>query len=744
MNRLSLTAWILIGLALGILTGIFVGERAEVLSPLGNGFIRLLQMAVLPYFIVSLPLGFGRLSFDEAKLLGVRLTAFSLILWSLGICLVILLPLTFPAIQSANFFSAAMVETSEPVNFVDLYIPANPFRSLSEAVIPGVVVFGIALGIALIGVPEKKQLLTILDSLADALGRITGFVVKLTPIGVFALAASAAGTMTLEDLSRLQVYLIAYTIGAALLTFWLVPMLVASMTPFSYRDVMRATRDPLVTGFTTGNLLVVLAMLAENCKHLFQEQEELSRGRAESVVDVCLPIAFTFPNLGVVLLLLFIPFAGWFTGNPVELAEYPKMCVLGFFSFFGSVEMGLPFVLQQLRIPMDMFQLHVVTLVYIGRLATMLAVMHLAGAALLTAAGNAGWLKFRPRRLSVFAGVSAMVLVVCLGGTRFVLQSTVDQAYSKDQVIAGMQSIQTKLNGNVHHEIPEPLDVAEDDSILEAIRERGVLTVGYDPGGMPFSFFNKEGHLVGFDVEMTQALADELGVEVEYAPYDKTSMADSLNGQRRYDLLIGGLFATTRRVENMLFSRGYLDLNLSFIVPDYRKGEFSRFTDLRKMSRPKIAVLERPYFGNWIQNTAPQSDVILLESPEEYFEQPDKYDALVMSAEAGSAWTLLHPSYSVVIPEDAQLKVSVGYPMPLEAKRLENVISRWIELKQKDGTIDSLYAHWIEGKSAESSEPRWNVMTNVLGWGQPAADQPRLAQEENVPPETHSVGRDAS
>lgn len=399
MNRLSLTAWILIGLALGILTGIFFGERAEVLNPLGNGFIRLLQMAVLPYFIVSLPLGFGRLSFEEAKLLGVRLMAFSLVLWSLGICLVILLPLTFPAIQSANFFSAAMVETSEPVNFVDLYIPANPFQSLSEAVIPGVVVFGIALGIALIGVPEKKQLLTILDSLADALGRITGFVVKLTPIGVFALAASAAGTMTLEDLSRLQVYLVAYTIGAALLTFWLVPMLVASMTPFSYRDVMRATRDPLVTGFTTGNLLVVLAMLAENCKHLFQEQEELSRGRAESVVDVSLPIAFTFPNLGVVLLLLFIPFAGWFTGNPVELAEYPKMCVLGFFSFFGSVEMGLPFVLQQLRIPTDMFQLHVVTLVYIGRLATMLAVMHLAGAALLTAAGNAGWLKIRPRRL---------------------------------------------------------------------------------------------------------------------------------------------------------------------------------------------------------------------------------------------------------------------------------------------------------------------------------------------------------
>ena len=60
MRKLSLTTFILIGLVLGVLTGVFVGERAEILDPIGNGFIRLLQMAVLPYFIVALPLGFGR------------------------------------------------------------------------------------------------------------------------------------------------------------------------------------------------------------------------------------------------------------------------------------------------------------------------------------------------------------------------------------------------------------------------------------------------------------------------------------------------------------------------------------------------------------------------------------------------------------------------------------------------------------------------------------------------------------
>ena len=713
---ISLTSMILLGLVSGIVVGISVGERAEIVKPLGNGFIRLLQMAVLPYFIVALPLGFGRLTYQEARQLGVRLVLFSGLLWTLAWLLVFLLPFTFPALESASFFSVNMVQTAQPVNFIELYIPANPFLSLSQAVIPGVVVFGIAMGIALIGVPNKHQLLTVLDSLANALGRITAFVVTLTPIGVFALAAGAAGTMTLAELSRLQVYLIAYSIGAMLLTFWLVPMLVASLTPFRYRDVLRVTRDPLVTGFTTGNLLVVLAMLAENCKQLFQQRDTQSRQHAESVIDVTLPIAFTFPNLGVVLLLLFIPFAGWFTGNPVELSNYPKLCLLGFFSFFGSVEIGLPFVLQQLRIPTDMFQLHVVTLVYVGRLATLVAVMHLAGVALLIAAGNAGWLKFRPNRLIQFAVYSIGILLICVGGTRFVLKSTVDQAYAKDKVVREMQSIRYSISGEVQRQIPPPLQLEQTVSPLQAIRNRGYLVVGYDREGLPFSFFNSNDELVGFDIEMTQALADELGVEVKYFPYQKTEMAKDLNGNRRYDLLIGGLFATPARVEKMRFSDPYLDLHQAFIVLDHRKHEFVSLSSLAATPDLRIGVLERPYFGERIRQTMPKAEIILLDSPRQFFEDEASLDALVMSAEAGSAWTLLYPRHSVVLPEDGQITVSVGFPMPIDAVRFEHVVSRWIDLKKKDGTIDALYRHWIEGKTAEKTEPRWNIMTNVLGW----------------------------
>ena len=66
-RRIGLTSATLMGLGLGIGVGLFFGEPAQVLEPIGNACISLLQMAVLPYFIVALIYGVGRRSFEDAK-----------------------------------------------------------------------------------------------------------------------------------------------------------------------------------------------------------------------------------------------------------------------------------------------------------------------------------------------------------------------------------------------------------------------------------------------------------------------------------------------------------------------------------------------------------------------------------------------------------------------------------------------------------------------------------------------------
>ncbi len=65
--------------------------------------------------------------------------------------------------------------------------------------------------------------------------------------------------------------------------------------------------------------------------------------------------------------------------------------------------------------------------------------------------------------------------------------------------------------------------------MLEAIRARGHIVVGYVDGALPYSYFNTRGELVGFDVEMAYTLADELGMAIEFAPVPRDRLAEVVN-----------------------------------------------------------------------------------------------------------------------------------------------------------------------------------------------------------------------
>jgi Na+/H+-dicarboxylate symporter len=311
-RRLGLSSAILIGLGLGLAAGIVFGELCAGLKVIGDAFIALLQMTVLPYVMFALIANIGGLTWTDARRLAARGGLLLLIFWAITLGLIVLMPLTFPTLETASFFSTSLVEPPPRRDLLGLYIPANPFHALANSVIPAVVLFSIALGAALMSVPRKEGVIELFSVFTAALMRVNRFVVRLAPLGVFALTASAAGTLTLEEFSRLQAYLITYVLAALLLTFLIFPALAAAFTPFTYRQILRCARDPLVTGFTTGSLFVILPMLTERITALFEEQG--LRDQEIPQVDVLLPVAFSFPTAGKLLSLLFLPFAAWFNG----------------------------------------------------------------------------------------------------------------------------------------------------------------------------------------------------------------------------------------------------------------------------------------------------------------------------------------------------------------------------------------------------------------------------------------------
>ena len=122
-------------------------------------------------------------------------------------------------------------------------------------------------------------------------------------------------------------------------------------------------------------------------------------------------------------------------------------------------------------------------------------------------------------------------------------------------------------------------------------------------------------------------------------------------------------------------------------------------------------------FARTIQEKVPQARIIELESESEFFEDPTQLlDALLTSAEGGSAWTLIHPNYTVVNPMPRPMKLPLTYPYGGPDPRFEQFLEHWTALKQKDGTVEQLYDYWILGRGAQAKEPRWSVMRDVLQW----------------------------
>ncbi|MDJ0867553.1 MAG: cation:dicarboxylase symporter family transporter [Myxococcota bacterium] len=717
---MSLSARILIGLVLGVVAGLAVGEPLGQLELLGDAYIRLLQMTVLPYVVASLVAGLGRLELAEAKRLGLWGGALLVLLWGVTFSLVVVMPLAFPRLEWASFFSTALVESSPPVDFVQLYIPSNPFHSLANNVVPAVVLFSVAVGVALISVPDRAPLLRGLDALSAALLKVNGFVVQLAPFGVFLITASSAGTMTIQQFERVQVFLLSYAAFALIATFWLLPGLLAALTPVRHRDVLRVMRDALATAFATGSAFVVIPLVAAASKELIERHADDAE-EADALIDVVVPASHTFPHSAKVLTLSFVLFAGWSIDSPVPVSSYPLLAVSGIAASFGSVNVAVPFLLDLMQLPHDVFRLFVATGVINSHLGTLLQTMHVLVLTVLAGAGVTGVLRPRWKAVGRFAVGTVLIVGAAVGGTRALYATLIDTSYHKDEILGGMKLLREPVPARVLREAPLQLRPPARGDRLRTIVDRGVLRVCYRlPGTIPFAFFNARDELVGLDVEMAHSLARAVGTQLEFRPMPREvtdpGIAELL--ARGYcDIVMARSVVSTDAVTELAYSSTYLELNLGFVMRDHMRDEFASAAALAERDDLRIAVPDEGYYQRVLARLMPELELVPVQDIEDFLDAEEgEFDAIAVVAEEGSAWSLLRPRFGVVVPSPPMLKLPVAYPLPLGEFAWQRVVEAWLELKRTDGTVQALYDYWILGHAAEEDEPRWSVLRDVLGW----------------------------
>jgi Na+/H+-dicarboxylate symporter/ABC-type amino acid transport substrate-binding protein len=693
---MTFTRKILIGLFLGIALGLFFGEIVAPLEAGGRIFIGMLQMTVLPYIILSLVINLGRISWSESRGLLLTLIAVFSIFLLLGAIVLFLSPVAFPPIESASFFKTSLVASPPVMDLVGLYIPSNPFASMANNVVPAVVLFSIFVGIGLSSVPGNGPLLNAMDVAADALNKVNKLMIQLTPYGVFFIAASTAGTLSMEELSRLQGFIITYTLLVLVMSFIIMPMFVTALTPFRVRDLLGTTKDSMITIFATAN----------------------DNETVEHESQIVLPLAYPFPHLGTYVILMFVAFAAWYVGRPLDLADQLALEGASVFSSFISPLVGIPFLLDMMRLPSDVMELFIVSTVYTDRIRVVLGAMHLITMTVIVLAIRRGVFKPKWRKVFMASAVSVVSLVVVLLGTRVYLAEITDGEYQGYDQLLQIKWRQRGVEAVHYNTEKPPVDVSSAvNGRLPTIEKRGTLRVGYLPDSLPWAFVNEQGEVTGFDIELANQMARDLEVKLEIVRIDFEEINELLESGQ-IDIVMSGLVRTPDRLRKYRFAGMPLEFTLGLLVPDHQRKRYASVEQIRALKDVTIGVVQNDdALLRRMRATLPQVNIEHIDSPRSFLRgrQPG-IDAVLYSAEGGSAWTLIYPDYSIVVPKPVKARMPGGFIVPRTDDDWAVYVDEWIKLNRINGSIDSLFEHWIQGQGAETTEPRWSVVRDVLGW----------------------------
>jgi len=191
---------ILIGLVLGVITGLILNKQIEILSMVGKAFIDLLKMLVGLIVFSSLVVGMCHIS-DPKKLgrIGIRTVLFyvvtTVIAIGIGLSIVLIvqpgmnLGIPLPSGHGGD-------GNLSLIDFLFAIVPSNPFAAFAEGNILQIIVFAILFALAITMAGEKaKPVLGFIESLSEVMAKLTHVVMKLAPYGVFALMATAVGAL---------------------------------------------------------------------------------------------------------------------------------------------------------------------------------------------------------------------------------------------------------------------------------------------------------------------------------------------------------------------------------------------------------------------------------------------------------------------------------------------------------------------------------------------------------------------
>ena len=269
MPRLKLHSQILLGIVVGVILGLTLGERATLLAPIGKAFIALLKMLIMPLILASIVMGI--VSIGDARNLG-RLGAKTFVYYLtttflatfIGLALVNLLK---PGVGISLGTPGPPPTHGSPPSLLSIImdmIPSNIFRALAQDKVLSTILFSILLGSALNATRERSApLITLFDAFNEVMMKLTQWIMALAPLGVLALMATTVGKLGLSVFKPLALYMLTVLAGLGIHAILILPLLLTLLGRYSPRRFFQAMLSALATAFSTASSAATLPVTME-------------------------------------------------------------------------------------------------------------------------------------------------------------------------------------------------------------------------------------------------------------------------------------------------------------------------------------------------------------------------------------------------------------------------------------------------------------------------------------------------
>ena len=257
---------VMLGIIFGVFFGIFMPELAIKQKVLGQIFIALLKMIVVPLVFASIFIAISGLgSLEQLKNIGLRTITLYLITTALSTFLAIFAMNMVKIGQavSAEGLSFAAAETIKPFSFEAMllsFIPTNVFASLTQGAMMQVIVFSILFAVASLYLAEHHQnlLRDFFTGVNNAMLKIAEWVIKLTPIGVFSLLSYVIAEEGIKVILGLWSYVLVVIVVILLhgiITLPAVLLILGRINPYRY---LWKIKEASIMAFSTASSAATL------------------------------------------------------------------------------------------------------------------------------------------------------------------------------------------------------------------------------------------------------------------------------------------------------------------------------------------------------------------------------------------------------------------------------------------------------------------------------------------------------